>query len=216
MEKQALLLEAESGRFFSYAAGIAYQFLVRADRGVGRPEIDNYYTDLPIQKGLSSSAAICVWWQGHLTKCITSKCREEMEIAYLAEIATPSPCGRMDQACAYGNRSITVIFDGDRTDIIELSVPKDLFFVIDLGARKNTQKILKALNECYPFAYNQVQANVQKYLGFIDYQITQAAIRAIEKRQAQQIGILIKQAQEEFDRHLTAPALHQLLNHQPI
>ncbi len=227
MEKQALLLEAESGGFFSYAAGVAYQFLIRADRGVGGLEIDNYYTDLPVQKGLSSSAAICVLVARAFNQVYNFQMslREEMEIAYLGEITTPSRCGRMDQACAYGNRPIAMIFDGDRIDIIELSVPKDLFFVIvDLGASKNTQKILRSLNECYPFAYNRVQANVQKYLGSINYQITQAAIRAIEKGQAQQIGILMKQAQEEFDKHLieacpeelTAPLLHQLLNHQPI
>ncbi len=65
MEKHALLAEAEKGGFFSYAAGVAYQFLVQThDCGllhhVGGLEIDNNLTDLPIRKGLSSSAAICV------------------------------------------------------------------------------------------------------------------------------------------------------------
>ena len=58
MEKQALLAKAEKGTFFSYAAGVAYQILDRYR--VGGLEIDNYLTDLPIQKGLASSAAICV------------------------------------------------------------------------------------------------------------------------------------------------------------
>ncbi|WP_026733368.1 mevalonate kinase family protein [Fischerella sp. PCC 9605] len=227
MEKQALLSEAIKGGFFSYAAGVVYQFLVKLQTPLGGIEIDNYLTDLPIQKGLSSSAAICVLVARAFNQVYDLKMpiQEEMEFAYLGEITTPSRCGRMDQACAYGNRAIAMKFDGDRTDIVELSVPKDLFFVIvDLGASKNTQVILRKLNECYPFASNAIQANVQKYLGSISYQITQAAIEAMQTGDAQQIGTLMKQAQIEFDKHLipacpeelTAPVLHQLLNYEPI
>ena len=58
MERDALLAEAEKGGFFSYAAGVAYQVLTHYRvRGL---VIDNYLTDLPVKKGLSSSAAICV------------------------------------------------------------------------------------------------------------------------------------------------------------
>ena len=58
MKKNALLAEAETGSFLSYAAGVAAQFLEYYP--VQGLEIDNYLTDLPIQKGLSSSATICV------------------------------------------------------------------------------------------------------------------------------------------------------------
>ncbi|BAY49333.1 GHMP kinase [Scytonema sp. HK-05] len=234
IEKEVLLSEAKKGGFCSYAAGVAYQFL--ASFPVAGLEIDNYLTDLPIQKGLSSSAAICVLVARSFNQVYDLKMtlQEEMEFAYLGEITTPSRCGRMDQACAYGNRPIAMIFDGDcprgtgianRTHIIELKVPKDLFFVIvDLGASKNTQKILTQLNECYPFATNEVQANVQKYLSSISYQITQAAVDALQKGDAEQLGILMKQAQAEFDKHLipacpeelTAPVLHQLLEYELI
>ena len=58
MERSALLAEAEKGAFFSYAAGVAYPVLTHYHvRGL---KIDNYYTDLPIKKGQSASAAICV------------------------------------------------------------------------------------------------------------------------------------------------------------
>jgi len=225
IEKQTLLAEAQKGGFFSYVAGVAYHFLTHYP--VGGLEIDNYLTDLPIQKGLSSSAAICVLvarafnWVYDLKMTV----REEMEFAYLGEITTPSRCGRMDQACAYGNRPILMVFDGDRTDVIQLNVPKDLFFVIvDLGAGKNTQEILSSLNQCYPVASNEVQDNVQKYLGSISAQITQTAVRAVQEGDAEQIGSLMKKAQAEFDKHLipacpsqlAAPVLHQILNHEPI
>jgi UTP-glucose-1-phosphate uridylyltransferase/mevalonate kinase len=220
-----LLAEAEKGGFFSYAAGVAYQFLTHYQvRGL---EIDNYLTDLPIQKGLASSAALCVLVARAFNRLYDLKMtiRGEMEFAYLGEITTPSRCGRMDQACAYGNRPIVMIFDGDRTDVIELKVPKDLFFVIvDLGASKNTQEILSQLNQCYPFASNELQQNVQNYLGSISSQITQEAVDALQKGDAEQLGALMKRAQAEFDKHLipacpsqlTAPILHQILNYEPI
>jgi galactokinase len=176
MDRNALLAEAEKGGFFSYAAGVAYQFLTHYQ--VGGLEIDNYLTDLPIQKGLASSAAICVLVARAFNRVYDLKMtiRDEMEFAYLGEIATPSRCGRMDQACAYGNRPIVMSFDGDRIEVIELNVPKDLFFVmVDLGAGKNTQEILSQLNQCYPFATNEVQQNVQNYLGSISSQITHEA-----------------------------------------
>lgn len=225
MERQTLLAEAEKGGFFSYAAGVAYQFLTYYH--VGGLEIDNYLTDLPIQKGLSSSAAICVLVARAFNRLYDLKMtiRGEMEFAYLGETTTPSRCGRMDQACAYGNQPIAMIFDADRTDVIELNVPKNLFFVIvDLGASKNTQEILSQLNQCYPFATNEVQRNVQNYLGSISTQITQEAVDALQKGDAQRIGNLMKRTQAEFDRHLipacpsqlTAPILHQILNYEPI
>jgi galactokinase len=225
MERQVLLAAAEKGGFFSYAAGVAYQFLTHYR--IGGLEIDNYLTDLPIQKGLSSSAAICVLIARAFNRVYDLKMtvRGEMEFAYLGEITTFSRCGRMDQACAYGSRPILMIFDGDRIDVIELNVPKDLFFVIvDLGAGKNTQEILSNLNQCYPFATSEVQQNVQKYLGSISAQITQAAANALQKGDGEQIGALMKKAQAEFDQYLipaspsqlTSPVLHQLLNYQPI
>jgi galactokinase len=225
MERQALLAEAQKGDFFSYAAGVAYQFLTHYH--VGGLEIDNYRTDLPIKKGLASSAAICVLVAHAFNQVYDLKMtrRGEMEFAYLGEITTPSRCGRMDQACSYGDRPILMIFDGDRTDVIELNVPKNLFFaIVDLGAGKNTPEILSQLNQCYPFAANEVQQNVQKYLGSISSQITQEAVDALQKGDTEQIGILMKRAQAEFDKHLipacpsqlTAPVLHQVLNYEPI
>ncbi|HEY9666058.1 MAG TPA: GHMP kinase [Coleofasciculaceae cyanobacterium] len=225
MERQVLLTEAQKGGFFSYAAGVAYQYLTYFQ--VNGLEIDNYLTDLPIQKGLASSAAICVLVSRAFNRVYDLKMsiRGEMEFAYLGEITTPSRCGRMDQACAYGNRPIAMLFDGDRTEVIELNVPKDLFFVIvDLGAGKNTQEILSYLNQCYPFATDEVRRNVQNYLGPLSFQITQEAVDALQQGDAQRIGNLMKKAQAEFDRHLIpacpsqlkAPLLHQILNYELI
>ena len=58
MESKTLLAEAQRGGYWSYAAGVAYQIMTNYHvRGL---VINNYKTDLPIKKGLSSSAAISV------------------------------------------------------------------------------------------------------------------------------------------------------------
>jgi UTP-glucose-1-phosphate uridylyltransferase/mevalonate kinase len=222
MDREALLAEAQKGGFFSYAAGVAYQVLTHYRvRGL---EVDNYLSDLPIKKGLSSSAATCVLVARAFNRIYDLKMtvRGEMEFAYLGEITTPSRCGRMDQGCAYGNRPVTMVFDGDRIDVVELTVPRDLHFVIvDLGASKDTKEILNRLNHCYPFAENDIQRGVQNYLGPVSARITAEAMAAINAGDAARIGMLMREAQSAFDQYcvpacpsqLTAPVLHKVLAH---
>ncbi|MBC7188027.1 MAG: NTP transferase domain-containing protein [Calditrichaeota bacterium] len=225
MEKEALLEEAEKGGFFSYAAGVAYQVLTHYRvRGL---VIDNYMTDLPIKKGLSSSAAICVLVARAFNRLYDLKMtiRGEMEFAYLGEITTPSRCGRMDQGCAFGSRPILMTFDGERIDVTEVKVKRDLYYVIvDLCAGKDTKEILAKLNQCYPFADTELQKGVQEYLGPINKRIVHEAVAALEQGDAEALGRLMRQAQEEFDRHLqpacpsqlTAPVLHKVLSYPAI
>lgn len=222
MKTTALLDEAKKGGFASYIAGTAYQILTNYT--VEGLEVDNYLTDLPIKKGLSSSAAICVMIARAFNRLYNLQLtiREEMEIAYLGERTTPSLCGRMDLACAFGNKPILMTFDGDSVEIEELTVKQKLFLlIVDLGGQKDTQKILRDLNSCYPFPRNQIQENVQQYLGAINAQFIQQAVVAVKKGDAQLLGTLMNQVQAEFDRHLipacpdqlTAPKLHQIINH---
>ena len=58
MNGPALLAAAREGGFWSYVAGVAYTVSTQFD--VGGIHIDNYSTTLPMGKGLSSSAAVCV------------------------------------------------------------------------------------------------------------------------------------------------------------
>ena len=225
MEREALLAEAMKGGFTSYAAGVAYQILTHYRvRGI---EIDNYLTDLPVQKGLSSSAAICVLIARAFNRVYDLKMtvRGEMEYAYTGEITTPSRCGRLDQGCAYGNRPVMMTFDGDRLDVQELSVPKTLHYVIvDLKAFKDTKEILAKLNQCYPFANDPLQKKVQDYLGTINSDLTHQAQKAIHGGDLVKLGALMNEAQAQFDEHLqpacpsqlTAPVLHKLLAYEPI
>ncbi len=222
MDRDALLEEAQKGGFFSYAAGVAYQVLTHYRvRGM---EINNTLTDLPIKKGLSSSAAACVLVARAFNRLYDLKMtvRGEMEFAYLGEITTPSRCGRMDQGCAYGNRPILMTFDGDRIDVDELAIPNDLHFIIvDLHAGKDTREILNRLNHCYPFAESEIQRGVQEYLGPISAGITQRAAKSLQEGDARAVGALMREAQANFDKHcipacpsqLTSPVLHKVLTY---
>jgi len=221
MNRESLLEEAHKGGIFSYVAGVAYQVLTHYR--VHGLEINNYKTDLPVRKGLSSSAATCVLVARAFNRLYDLKMtiRGEMEFAYLGEITTPSRCGRMDQGCAYGDRPIIMSFDGDRIDVKEVAVGSDFHFVIvDLCAGKDTCEILNKLNKCYPFAENDLQRNVQEYLGKISSSITNRAVTAIEHGDSKALGKLMTESQAAFDKacipacpsQLTSPVLHKLLS----
>jgi len=222
LEPRALLEEAQQGGFFSYAAGVAYQVLTNYRvRGL---VIRNTRTDLPIKKGLSSSAAICVLTARAFNRVYDLRLtvRGEMELAYQGEITTPSRCGRMDQGCAFGDRAVVMEFDGERIDTSEVRPARDLHFVIvDLHAKKDTLAILKHLNRCYPFAENPVEKGVQELLGPMNRIVVNEAIRALKTGDAERLGALMTQAQGLFDRYavpaspdeLASPVLHKVLSH---
>lgn len=225
MEPRALLEEAQDGGFWSYVAGVAYQIMTHYHvRGL---VIDNYKTDLPVKKGLSSSAAICVLTARAFNRVYDLKMttRGEMELAYQGEITTPSRCGRMDQGCAYGNRPILMTFDGERLDVTELQVPQNMYLVIvDLQAEKDTMEILARLNRSYPFAETETERGVQELLGPINKRIVHQAIDTLQAGDAERLGALMVEAQAFFDRYaqpacpeeLTAPVLHRVLEYEPL
>lgn len=225
MQQEALLETAQEGGYWSYIAGVAYQVLTNYHvRGL---VIDNYKTDLPIKKGLSSSAAICVLTARAFNRTYDLKLtiRGEMELAYMGEITTPSRCGRMDQGCAFGDRPVLMTFDGDRLDTMELQVSEDLYMVVvDLQSKKNTMEILNHLNRCYPIAENAMERGVQELLGPINKRIVHQATHSLREADAQRLGQLMVEAQTFFDRYatpacpteLTAPVLHNVLDYEPL
>jgi UTP-glucose-1-phosphate uridylyltransferase/mevalonate kinase len=225
MQQEQLLEVAQNGGYWSYIAGVAYQVLTHYHvRGL---VINNYKTDLPIQKGLSSSAAICVLIARAFNRIYDLKLtiRGEMELAYMGEITTPSRCGRMDQGCAFGNRPVLMTFDGDRLDTQELQVSDDLHLVIvDLQSKKDTMEILNRLNRCYPIAENDIERGVQELLGPINKRIVHQAIQFLKESDAERLGNLMVEAQTFFDHYatpacpeeLTAPVLHKVLDYEPL
>ncbi len=206
MNPKKLLAVAEEGGFYSYSAGVAY--FVSCHYNVQGLEINSYKMDLPIRKGLSSSAANNVMVARAFNKLYDLKLtkRGEMEIAYQGEILTPSRCGRMDQACAYGNTPVFMTFDGERLDVEEIYPKQKVYMVIaDLMAGKNTQKILADLNACYPKSGGKIGEDVRYYLGPVNKDILSRSREAVKNTDPKQIGALMEESQRFFD-HFMAPA----------
>ena len=225
MERESLLAVAEEGGFYSYAAGVAFTMLTYYQiKGL---EIDNYMTTLPVQKGLSSSACFCVLVARSFNRVYDLKLtvRAEMEAAYKGEILTPSRCGRMDQGCAFGQVPVEMTFDGELLKTHQLSVSKGIHLLIgDLKGHKDTVKILGDLNRAYPFPSGELEEGVVKFLGETSEAISERAMDALCKGDAEQLGLMMSEAQKGFDKYimpacpseLTAPKLHTVLEDETL
>lgn len=225
MQPDALLREARAGGFWSYVAGVAYRILLRY--GTGGLVLHNGRTDLPVRKGLSSSAAISVLTARAFNQVyrLGLDVREEMEFAYQGEVTTPSRCGRMDQGCAFGSRATLLTFDGDRLDTADVAVGADLHLVlVDLRAQKDTVRILARLHRAFPKAETAIDRGVQHLLGPINRRLVHEAVDAMNAGNAEWLGALMSEAQAAFDLYaapvcpeeLTAPILHRVLEHGPL
>jgi galactokinase len=226
MNEDELSREAKKGGFFSYSAGVAYYF--RKEYDVGGLIIHNRM-NLPIKRGLSSSAAACVLTARAFNQiyALGLTIREQMEYAYLGETFAGSECGRMDQVCAYGRVPVFLTFDGDTMDVEKLSPQKPIYMVIvDLKAGKDTRKILSDLNQCFKHGREAdvVSEGVRTALGLRNKEILFRAKQAINEGDSRKVGELMVEAQKVFDEfvqpacpeELTAPKLHQVLRYPKI
>jgi galactokinase len=220
-DPRALDAAARAGGFFSYALGTAAEVLSRHRAGGLRVSVVR--ADLPVRKGLSSSAAICVLVARALGALyeLGLSVREEMELAYRGERRAGSECGRMDQICALGRRASYLIFDGESLEVELLEPASPLcVLVVDLRRSKDTRRILADLNRCFPDAPGAVAAGVREALGPRNGEILERARVALLRGDAATIGGLMTEAQAVFDRfvapacpELRAPRLHEVLAH---
>lgn len=216
---------ARRGGWWSFAAGTAAEVL--ADHPVGGIELDVLTMTLPLRKGLSSSAAICVLVARAFSTLYGLRFDPpmEMELAYRGERRTRSRCGRMDQVCAYGSVPSVLRFDGDDLEVEPFRPGGDLHLLIaDLGGDKDTIRILHDLNALFPDAPGAIAANVRRGLGPENRRLGRAAISALRRGDGCEIGALMTEAQALFDRlvapgcthELEAPLLHRALGHPPL
>ena len=220
MDTAKLLEVAQQGGFFSYVAGVASY--INDNYTVGGVKITIFKRDIPLKNGLSSSAAICVLVARAFNQLYHLKMniRGEMQAAFRGEQRTPSRCGRLDQACAYGVKPVLMEFDGVEVNSKELRVGATFHWVIaNLMSSKDTIKILADLNKAYPFAENDSDRLIQEALGTDNQQIVSRAIHFLESGNAEKLGKLMKESQTIFDKkvapacsELAAPVLHSVLN----
>lgn len=222
MEVSTLRAAARGGDFHSYCAGVACY--MQEHYGVGGLFVNSPSMDLPIRKGLSSSAAICVLMARAFNRAydLGLTIRQEMEAAYQGEIMALSRCGRMDQVCAYGGIPVFLTFDGDEMEIEKVIPQKRVpMVIVDLKEGKDTRKILADLNACFPDTEGEVAAGVRRALGPVNQRILFQARQALEAGDGQALGQLMSEAQTIFDTliapaclsQLIAPKLHRVLAH---
>lgn len=221
MDTELLRKTASGGGFFSYVAGVASY--VNEHYRVKGVKVTVTKMDLPIKSGLSSSAAICVLVARAFNRLyhLHLNTSGEMNIAYMGEQRTPSRCGRLDQACAYGVNPVCMTFDGNDISVKPIMIKKSMYWVVaDLNSHKDTVKILADLNKCFPFANNDQERLVQEALGKDNQAYVKRAIEYIEQGDCQQFGELMREFQKNFDEkvapacidELKAPVLHSVLD----
>lgn len=219
----ALERVAAEGGFWSYVAGTALEvFREHPECRAGGLRVDIHSCSLPTKKGLSSSAAVCVlivraFAQVYGLKDLT-RTEREMELAYRGEaLRTPSKCGAMDQACAYGERVVLLRFPSSGgVTVEEVAVGADIHILVaDLGASKNTVRILDDLQR----AFRNRHVGLREALGKRNREHVEAALHAIKLGDAAELGRIYESAQALFDAvgpelcptELVAPALHDAL-----
>jgi len=214
------LLEAarDEYEFFRYCAGVAHQMF--SQPGVkGGVEIRITRMDLPLRKGVSSSAAVCMLVARAFDAVYGLRMfpHELMEVAYFGERLTGSQCGRMDQACVYGKVPVLLTFQkGERVRVEPVFCRRPVYlFFVDLAGSKDTVKILQSLQQAYP-----ANEDLRQALGPSNEGLARDGYAAITGGDPARLGEIMNQAQANFDksvaRHcpdeLASPLLHQVLS----
>jgi galactokinase len=218
MDLDALLAAAQDDQeFFRYCAGTAHEVLRTCNPPAGL-ELQIDRMDLPLRKGVSSSAAVCILVAQAFDRLYRLGLfpHELMEMAYRGEILTGSQCGRMDQACIYGKVPVLLSFrKGAEPRVEPLSPGGPLrMFIVDLAGKKDTPRILADLQKDYLRT-----ESLQRALGSENERIVRQGCRLLATGDAQALGKLMSEAQEIFDDRvaphcpdeLASPLLHDLL-----
>jgi galactokinase len=225
LNAENFLAQAKTGNFWSYVAGTFYE--IWQNYPIAGLEIDCYRMDLPLKKGLSSSAAICVLVAHACNQIykLNLSPQQEMELAYRGETLTPSLCGRMDQICAFGQIPTFLTFDGEGLEIEPIPLNRTFhYLIVDLQGKKDTVTILRDLNTQFCSKTGELTQGIRRALGSLNQEITAQAKQELIAGNGEKIGELMREAQEIFDRliaptsptELLAPKLHHLLNYSPI
>lgn len=228
LDVDALKTTAAQGGYWAYVSASAAAYLEHFQAVTGSiasfgVHIVNYRTSLPMKKGLSSSAAVCVLTLRALSSVfgVELSDAECMELAFRAESCyTPSQCGRMDQCVVMGEGAIALMeFRPDGCSLRRLRNRKALHFVVcDLKAHKDTVVILRDLRACFPHPRNETQSRMLDYVHEIQ-RLHLDAIDAVESGDVEALGAAMMSAQASFDSNampncpceLTSPVLHSLL-----
>ena len=218
-------------KYFSYVIGVLKEIFSYPEN-VNKIEqsrkglyCHNYRTSLPMGKGVSSSAAVCVIIARIFNKIYEFNwdVEREIEYAFIGERAIGSECGKLDHACAYGDvaRCLSIRFNINSSITIEKMIPRNTnissgnekserkiyMLLIDLNASKDTIKILKDLNRAFSLTSsddldNDMINNAHSYLLTENIEVCQQALQHVDNKNASELGKLFNRAQQLFDNNL--------------
>ena len=206
----------DATEFFRHCAGVAHEVLTRYDTGGINMNI--HQMDLPLKKGVSSSAAVCIAVAQAFNAVYGLNLfpHELMDLAYVGERLTGSQCGRMDQACIFGKVPVLLRFGADDAVHIEPLFPEGRIdmFIVDLAGSKDTVKILADLQGGYAGS-----EDLQAALGPDNERYIRQGCRALVAGDSEGLGRIMAEAQGNFDAkvaphckgELASPLLHQVL-----
>ena len=222
--KEKLYNYSQSLNFYSYACGTLYQVSKKCN--IGGLNIKIISNELPISKGLSSSAAICVLIVKALNNIynLNLSDSEIMDLAYLGERMCGSKCGRMDQIRCL-QKGIYYVNISDKVSYERIYNDKDIYLVYsDLNSSKNTKVILDSLNKIYPYAKTKKEKLAHNFLEVKNQRLVEKAKKYIQKGDARGLARIMNTFQQGFDKYISpfcpeeleAPILHQLMKNEEI
>ena len=216
---ESLTEEANSNTFFSYICGTVLCMLKKYNNLSGL-DITIEKMDLPLKKGLSSSAAICLTivkaynelYDLNLTN------NEIVMLAYNGEHLAGSKCGLLDQNTIINNNCSTLTFYEDKVESKGVNLKNNLYvLIVDLNSSKDTKKIMNAFNKALPFAKDDNDKKLQDIIGKKNVALVEKATFALEEGDIKLFGKCLSNAQKLYDAaqeactEYKAPTLHLLL-----
>lgn len=221
MTEEDLERNANSRSFHSYMCGtLLYMVRKYKDKVHGlHLEIENM--DLPIQKGLSSSAAICVTVAKQMDRLYDLNLTNDdiVKIAYEGEHLAGSKCGLLDQTTIANDGLVHINFlENCKTKIQKVESLNDYnILLVDLNAYKNTRNIMDFFNSAMPFPTTASEKAVFNFFVNINPIIVDDALKALEEGDLEKLGTACSKFQEAMDYlgnycdDLKAPVLHEVI-----
>lgn len=220
IEKELLLKEAQSENFTSYICGTVL-YMIENFEGLMGIEILIEKMDLPIKKGLASSAAICLTIVKSYNKLYNlNMTSDEMALAaYFGEHLAGSKCGKLDQFSILNNNCSKLTFYKDNVDLKSVFIKKNLYFlIVDLNANKNTRIIMNAFNKALSNGNTKKDKALLGIVGEQNVMLVEKSVEALQNGDLELFGKCLKEAQVLLDNAICAcsefkaPFLHLVLN----
>ena len=219
-QEETLKEQINSNNFLSYICGTLLYMKRKYGEQIGGLELEIIEMDLPIKKGLSSSAAICITIAKHMNRLYNLNLSNDdiVNIAYNGEHLAGSKCGMLDQNSIMNPGLSHLTFFEERTEVIPLDIGADIdILIVDLNSKKNTRKIMDFYNNAMSFPQELDNKKVYDFFKNDNHKLVKYAMNSIKRGDLRGLGKSFNKFQECIDvfgnycDELKAPVLHSIL-----